>query len=432
MSKSTRNALTKAFNGSALVKIGNLSLGFFLTLVLARLLSPEGYGIYSFVFALITLAAIPAQMGIPEVVIRETAKFHAGENWDKLKQLWRWSFLAVLTTASIAIFISLISYFLFASGVNPVYKSTFFWGLFLLPFMAFSSLRGAMLSGLRRVVIGQLPDSILRPAALIFLVLIYVALGSEISPADVMFYHVIAAIFAFLIGSIFLLKAAPSEIKHKIINNTSTLDWTKSAIPLALISGMYVINQQLDILFLGWLSTSENVGIYKVISQIGAFVIFGQQMVRGVIGPEISRCWSQNNLIQLEKVVQHAVKITFGIAIIVSLIFLIFGKPLLRILFGEEYSTGYLAMIILCGGQLINACFGSLGNILSMSGHAKLSLIPLILSIIINCLLNILLIPMWGLEGAATAAAISIMIWNFMLWRIVKSKINIRPTIFKI
>ncbi len=432
MSRSARHSLIKAFSGSALVKVFSLGLGFLLTLVLARVLSPAGYGVYSFILALITLLAIPAQMGVPEVVVRETAKFHASENWQTLKGLWRWSLLAVFITAIFAVTIASIGYLLYEPEKNSQYTSTFFWGLFLLPFMAFASLRGAMLSGLRRVVVGQLPDTILRPLFLITLILAATVLGVKVEPGMVMFCHVIAAVGVFIIGTYLLVKCAPRNIRQSLILESHASDWTKGAFSLALISGMYIVNQQLDILFLGWLATEEDVGIYKVISQMGMLVIFGQQMVRGVISPEISRFWTQKNLEKLESLAHLSGKISFSIALIVSMVFFLGGKLMLEVLFGTEYAVGFPAMIILCVGQLINASFGSLGNILSMTGYANSSLLALVLSICINCLLNIFLIPAWGLEGAACATTISIVFWNVMLWQIVRKKINIRPTIFKI
>lgn len=432
MNKVTRHPLIKAFSGSALIKITSLGLGFLLTLVLARALSPTGYGAYSYVLALITLAAVPAQMGVPEVVVRETAKFHLDENWSALKGLWRWSLLAVLTAATVAVTISYICYLSYEPIARTEYISIVFWSFFLLPLMALASLRGAMLSGLRRVLIGQLPDNILRPACLIILVIFTLLSGAEISPDKVMFYHVIAAAAAFLIGAFLLFKLAPIEIRRSRISGSDSSNWTKSAFPLALISGMYIVNQQLDILFLGWLGSAEDIGIYKVVSQMGMFVIFGQQMVRGVMSPEISRYWAKNNLEDLEQLVRYSGKISFCIALFVCAVFFLGGRQLLGLLFGSEYAVGFLAMVILCIGQLINASFGSVGNILSMTGNANSSLMALSVSMIINCLLNMVLIPIWGLEGAACATTISMVIWNFLLWRVVRKKINIRPTIFRI
>ncbi|MGB3610964.1 MAG: flippase [Cellvibrio sp.] len=430
--KSTRFSLTKALSGSAFVKILSMGLGFLLTLVLARTLSPAGYGFYSFALALITLLAIPAQMGVPEVVVRETAKYHAAENWKALKGLWRWSLFAVLIASMIAILIGSMGYLLYELGRSSLSADVFLSGIFLLPFMAFASLRGAMLSGLRRVVIGQLPDAVLRPVVLIMLILLGAASGVRVEPDTVMFYHIIAALIVFLIGTYLLIRFSPKEVTQPLIVETDIGGWTKSAFSLALISGMYIVNQQLDILFLGWLSTAEEVGIYKVISQMGMLVIFGQQMVRGVISPEISRYWTQKELERLEHLARLSGMVSFTIALIVSIAFLLGGRLLLEILFGAEYAVGFLAMIILCLGQLINASFGSLGNILSMTGNANASLWALSASIIINCLLNALLIPLWGLEGAACATTISIVFWNIMLWRVVRKKVKIRPTIFKI
>lgn len=432
MSRLDRNYLMKAFGGSALVKMVSLGLGFLLTLILARALSPDGYGIYSLAIAVITIAAIPAQMGIPEVVVRETSKFIVNENWPALKRLWRWAIFAVLASSGLAVAALLACYILWFYPASPHDNSLLWLGLLLIPFMALASLRGAMLSGIRRVVIGQFPEFIVRPFILSVLVGISFIWNESTSPQDAMVYHVIAAVIAFIVGTATLLKFSPAEIKSVEIYEGNTFSWIKSAIPLALISGMYVVNQQLDILFLGWLGAAEDVGIYKVISQMGLFVIFGQQMVRGVISTEISRHWAKNDLFGLEKVVQLSGKISFGAALLFTIIFICFGNPLLGLLFGLEYVGGYKAMVILCLGQLINASFGPVGNILNMTGYANSSLVALGFAIVINCFLNVLLIPLWGLEGAACATTVSIIVWNLMLWKVVRKSVQVRPTIFKV
>src|SRR5690606_26030706 len=109
----------------------------------------------------------------------------------------------------------------------------------------------------------------------------------------------------------------------------------------------------------------------------GLFVIFGQQMVRGVIGTEMSRYWTQGDLEGIQRVIKKSGALVFLSASLSTLIFLFFGKQILSLTAGEDYIVGFKAMLILCVGQLINATFGSLGIILSMTGFAKKSIPPL-------------------------------------------------------
>lgn len=99
----------------------------------------------------------------------------------------------------------------------------------------------------------------------------------------------------------------------------------------------------------------------------------------------------------------------------VALGLIVFGKPILATVFGPEYAAGALALAILCVGQLLNAGFGSVGNILNMTGHERDTVLGVAIGAISNVALNLLLIPPLGIDGAAIAIAMSLLIWNSWL-----------------
>ena len=94
-------------------------------------------------------------------------------------------------------------------------------------------------------------------------------------------------------------------------------------------------------------------------------------------------------------------------AIPISLVFIIFPKKVL-LLFGPEYLESAQILIILTMATLIQAFLGAAGPTLSMSGRTKLVLLNTIGAFIINILLNIFLIPRYGIVGAAWATFISL------------------------
>ena len=88
------------------------------------------------------------------------------------------------------------------------------------------------------------------------------------------------------------------------------------------------------------------------------------------------------------------------------------------------------ALKILCIGQLVNASVGSVGVLLDMTGNEKDSAGAIGLGAGANVALNALLIPRYGVEGAAIATATSIVIRNILLSVRVRQRLNISPTIF--
>ena len=92
-----------------------------------------------------------------------------------------------------------------------------------------------------------------------------------------------------------------------------------------------------------------------------------------------------------------------------------FGEWLIINIFGETYVRGFDALCLIMIGQLINATMGSVGLFLSMCGFEKDTLKAIVLSTVINVYLNLILIPQYGIVGAALASLVSVAVWNIML-----------------
>ena len=93
-------------------------------------------------------------------------------------------------------------------------------------------------------------------------------------------------------------------------------------------------------------------------------------------------------------------------------------------LFGNEFKTGASALIFLTIAQFINAFTGSVGYILQMTGYQKYYQNVIFLGTIINIVLNYILIPIWGIAGAAIASATSMFFWNLLFTLKVKKILN--------
>ena len=91
---------------------------------------------------------------------------------------------------------------------------------------------------------------------------------------------------------------------------------------------------------------------------------------------------------------------------------LFFFPSLLLSFFGEEFTDGKVALQILAVGMFVNALFGSVGNYLMMSGHEKLLAKILLAAILISIMLMLLLVPNYGIVGAAWSVSITMIIWN--------------------
>lgn len=414
-----------------LLKLVHTLLGFLLAMFLARVLGPDGYGVYAFALAFVLVLAIPAQVGLPQVVIRETAKAQASKEWGVLRGLWRWSNRYVFLFSVLIISFGLVTLLLGRGWLTEARWSTLMIGLTLVPLLALGNIRGAALRGLGRVLLGQIPERVLRPGlTLFFLVAFFWGLqGLVMSPALVMALHAIAAFFAYLFGVAALYQYKPTNLLSRSLNSVFYGSyWRKAAMPLALVSGLQMINNHADVIMLGFLREDAEVGVYRVTVQVATLVVFALQSANLVLQPHFARLYSQGELEQLQKLVTYSARLILFMAILLVIPIAFSGELILSVFFGEEYGVGALTLSVLAIGQLFNAAMGSVGVLLNMTGHERETLRGVGIAAICNIFLNALLIPFYGMEGAAVATSITLLTWNVVLRRYVWRDLKIESS----
>jgi O-antigen/teichoic acid export membrane protein len=431
-SNGLRTQLLRGVIGSVAVQIATIFLSLSLTVLLARTLGPRGYGIYAWVLALVSLIAIPAQFGLPNLVVRETAKAEVNEEWGLMRGLWFWANAIALSTSLGLAIVGGVAIWLMIDQFSSDQQVTLFLGLLLVPLIALGNIRGAALRGLRKVVLGQLPEHILRPGLLIVLIFAIVLIlpSGEFLAPHAMGLHAISAAIAFGLGAWILWRVRPEPLNHQPKADFESWAWLAAIFPLALVSSMQLINKKTDILMLGLFATADDVGVYQVVVQVATAVAFGLGVVNIVIAPYFARLYEQRDMIRLQKLVTISARGTLIIALPVVLAFVLLGDHILRIVFGTEFTRGYVALAILTGGQLVNAAAGSVGFLLNMTGHERDTAVGLTVAAFSNVALNLALIPLFGMIGAAIATAMTLVIWNLILWYAVWRRLGINSAAF--
>lgn len=413
--------------GSFAIKLANTFLGLLSVIMLARYLGPDGFGLYSYVFALVSLLAIPAQFGLPKLVVRETARAQVAEDWARMRGVWRWTTYVVLVLALSMAMLAMIMAWVYSDRFSGLQFWTFACGMVLMPLMALARLRGAALQGLRRVVLGQLPEGVVRPVLFIVFIFSVPALhiNTELNAALAMGLHVLASGIAFMLGAWILYIAKPNQLNADLLPIYEVRRWLSAAWPLALIAGMQQINTYTDIIMLGIFIPASEVGIYRVAVQGAMFVIFGLQSVGMFVSPYFARLYAQSDMERLQRLVTLSSRLSFFTAVPLVTVLMIWGTEILGFLFGESYENAYVPMAILLIGQLINALFGSVGMLLSMTGHERDTARGVMIAAFSNVVLNLILIPEYGMNGAAVATSTTLIIWNVLLWRDVRRRMCI-------
>lgn len=426
-----RDQLVRGSTGSFLIKGAQTFLALGLMVTLARLLGADGYGIYAYVLALVEIVAIPARSGLRDLTVREVAAYREKHAWGLMQGVLKFGLVGILLLGVVVGAVAWSTKGWFTGGWSAEKINTLGWGLLLLPLMALSNFAGAALRGLKNIVQGLLPDSILRRAGLLIVCGGVWWLSPEsLTPSGAMSFHALAAGGAFLAGTWMFLRVvpdqtgtAPAEYRIK--------EWLASLGPLSLISGMQMINSRADIVMLGIFRPSSEVGIYRIAAQGGLLVAFGLKAVNMAVAPHFSSLWASEDIERLQRVVTVAARAALFVALPVALVFIVGGDLVLEFVFGEEYASGHAALAIISVGQVINTAIGSVMLLLNMTGHERLVVRGLAVAASSNIVLNLLLIPVWGMTGAAIATVVTFGIWNFGLWWFTKRRLNIDTIAFR-
>jgi len=423
-------ALVRGFVGTAGIKAIHGLLAFVTSIVLAKALGSSALGVFSFVIALAQMLATPSVLGIPSLAIREIAVANARNDFARMRGFIRWaqSTIGLLSLCTAIVGGALL--LMYGDQLDPVKRACFWLGLLLIPLISLNALRESMLRGLRKVLLGQLPEQVIRPLTLLTLLVALPLLGRPVdSPFTALCVHISAVTVAFLCGFIFFFRYRPAELKTATAHSEGSA-WLRSSIPFGLTALMQMINGKTDILMLGIFREDAEVGIYRVAVQIAALVVFGLQVVNAIQGPHIAHLYAKGDMVRLQKMITRSSQIVLLIALPSVLAIVLVGPIMIRVLYSPEFSASYLPLVIICVGQLVNASFGSVGWLLNMTGHERDVTKSIFAGASVNVGLNLLLTPLWGAIGAAIATSATLIVWNVIMWRKVRARIGIEPSPF--
>ncbi len=181
-----------------------------------------------------------------------------------------------------------------------------------------------------------------------------------------------------------------------------------------LLSGsMFLIMSWTDVLLLGYYLNETQVAIYNIAFKISALVTVVLYAINAIASPQFASLFALDKQEELRRLALQIAKLNFFLTIPATVgIFASLG--FYSYLFGEEFIAGQFCLIILCVGQFFSAICGSVLTLLNMAGKEKTVRNIVGGTALLNLGLNAVLIQLYGIEGAALATSISLVVWNLL------------------
>jgi O-antigen/teichoic acid export membrane protein len=411
--------------GSVAIRAAAPALNLAVSIILVRLAGPHDYGIYIYCLAMVGLVLQPVTIGLSTSVIRHLAIYRMRCEWAYLHGVLRRG-LQFSVTASVMLLLIGLLFVFFSLQIAPDSRPAFFVALALIPLFAFNSFCSSILCGLHHIIWGQVPEQIIVPVMLLNIVAVIGGIGLQINALILVWIQVIATAGVLLLSLVLISSRLPPEI-HGVAPLYEDRYWLSGVVPLLVLGGSQQLNTEIVVIMLGQINDVENSGIYRLCARGAELVYFVLGALITSTAPTFSRLHAQGDLQELSRLMAKTTRVAFLASLPVALPLMFFSDWVLRFLYGPEFAVGATALAILCFGQLMCVITGPVGSLLMMTGHERDVVKGTLAALIVTILLALILIPRWGLNGAAVAAALGMVLRSAINCWHVYQRLDIKP-----
>ncbi len=415
--------------GSFLYRIG----GYIYKVAMANLLGPAGYGILSLTWPLQGFFIIIAGAGLPPAIAKHVSEYHAQNDAEMVKSVI--SIATVMMTALGLIF-SVIIFFL----AEPIAVGIFGKPEAILPFQLialitpFSVIVGAM-RGTFQGFYQMTNILITRAVELVFMVSVAVALVFA-------GFYVAGAVIGTAVGFMAALAAAIYLFQRDVRNKLSSsrkllskaspeLDFSDKmriakmliifSIPVVITGLAELALYDLATLVIGVYYPDRYAGYFNVSSTIARFPLIISMAVATSVLPATAEAMSLRDHDLLKVYIRQSYRYVSFVVIPLCVGTVVFASPIINLLFGDAYLPGVVALQILAAGMLFFTLYTISSSISQGLGKPRLPMYVLIAGTIMDLVLSLVLVPPYGINGAAVATTISsLFIMTTLMWNTLK------------
>lgn len=408
-----KDALISKSINVLIIRIFGVLIFFSLTLFLTNFFTSNIVGQYDFSRSLLIIIGSVTVIGMNQSILYYSGYLKAKDSIESIKHIY-YKMLLISFLASLLVFITVV--FIGKSNINSLYdkdiyklvvKTTAISFLFSVTMLNIDVLRAIdklYTSEIFRNVFRYLPF-------FVFSVIIYsMNITNQLTDMFLLSFVLVG-----IYSTAYLIVCFSKEhySKKNSLINIDIIDILKRSYPMAVSSIAFLLMQSIDILLIGKFLSFKEVAYYAVTVKLTMVVSLVLSSVNAVNAPIISNLFSLENLKSLKINLRKVTRLIFGLTLPIILVLIFLSSTVLG-LFGSEYILAKWALYILLIGQVVNAYCGSVGVYMNMTGKQGVLQFFLLIALVINIILNWILIPTYGIIGAAVATSVCMVFWNIL------------------
>jgi O-antigen/teichoic acid export membrane protein len=420
-------AFARSAGGAFVANAAGVALGVVTQACLARILGVATFGTYVYVITWVNVLIIPALLGLDTASVRFVSVYYSQGNKQMLREFVVFSVCRTMVLSGGLSLGLIAAVAVLRDRLHPATYAAFQVGCLLLPASALLQLGVSYLQATKKIIHAQLIDNVPRNLIVLALV-VFVLLPLKVGLDAVHLVGVTAfATGVTLLVVYYLLPFASVHADQRTNVPSPKREWTRVSFALFLISGSQAILARTDVLLIGIFLNVSDAGVYAVASRLATLVGFGITAINASLAPTIADLYAQKAHVELQRIVTFASRLVMLYAVPVMVVLWVGGRFLLG-LFGAEFQRGYSVLLLLSAGQIVVALAGSVGFLLTMTGHHQLALRVIGATAVVNLGLNLLMIPKWGMQGAALATMLATACRSLTLTYFVQTRVGITAT----
>jgi len=397
-------------------------LEYIFILIIARISGAESVGLYFLMVVIITVISIITRLGLSEGTLRFVSIYNGKKDLAKAKGVYLFSMELVFIFSlclSLLLFINAryLAGILDRPGTEIIIK-TFALGL---PFVSLFKISMSLFQALHEMKYIALLQGFFLPFSMSIIYLLLSLIWQDFVSVGVAFT------VAYLLFSIIAWRCSIKLLGVGIAENYQGVGkLARYSLPMALVSLIMLTYGQLDIIILGWFKGAIEVGVLGVIFKLSFLCLAVSASVNYIFAPLVADLHHRKEIDKLALIFKSITRWTITLTLPIYFVILMNSWAVLRF-FGKDYLLGMLPLFILCTGNLVDVGTGLVATILAMTGRNFLTLFNALLFLAINIILDVILIPKYGIIGAAVGPAVSLTMVNLIRLIQVYKQFKIHP-----
>ncbi len=419
------------FSGQILTKL----ISFIYTIIIARILIEEEIGLFYLALSVLGILYLFTDLGLIYALNRYVPYLYGRKEFGKLRSLVGLSYigggtLTLIFAAAVFLLEGTISDAAYQPAIKPIIEMLALW-LFV---KEIDDINQGILAGRKKVkelqilVLGQ---NFLK-LALTVVAFYSIGLSAEALSAG----YLISFILVLPIGGYLVINDIKTwkkdETQYTLSQNiTFGKEIVYFGLVITLATALTTLMQSIDKIMIGYLlpEALTQVAIYSIATGLASLVLIIPSSINGIFFPIVSELHGSNETEEIRKTTATSIKWTIMLMTPVVIIMSVFSERLLSLFYGASYVHGDFVLLIFAFSIFIRSIFQLPSLVIAAVRRLDVELKTVFVATITNILLNLILIPQMGINGAALATLASTIVMCLMLWHYARGIFGFRfPT----